>query len=79
MYLGPAFLAQEDVTYLIVGVDRNTLARWHGHVLARDIGSATLLAHARAADDGVNLVIAAVIGPNSAVLDDHPTRAIRAA
>jgi hypothetical protein len=58
------------VTYLIVGLDRNTLAPWHGHVLARDIDSASVLAHARAAADGINLVVAAVIGPNSAVLDD---------
>jgi hypothetical protein len=79
VYLRRAFLPPEGVTYLIVGVDRNTFARWHGHVLARDIGSATALAGARAADDGINLVVAAVIGPNSAVLDDPAARAIRAA
>ena len=78
MYFGPAFVAPQCVTYLIVGLDRNTLARWHGHVMARDIGRATVLAHARAAADGINLVVAAVIGPNSAVLEDPDERDGRA-
>ena len=58
------------MTYLIVGLDRTTLARWHQNVLARDIATATRIAHARAAAQGVRLVVAAVIGPNSAVLSD---------
>jgi hypothetical protein len=58
------------VTYLIVGLDRSTFARWHQNVLARDIGTATRIAHARAAADGIRLVVAAVIGPNSCVLSD---------
>jgi hypothetical protein len=58
------------VTYLIVGLDRSTLARWHSNVLARDIGTATRIAHARAAAQGIKLVVAAVIGPNSCVLTD---------
>ena len=58
------------MTYLIVGVDRSTFARWHQNVLARDIGTATRIAHARAAADGIRLVVAAVIGPNSCVLSD---------
>jgi hypothetical protein len=62
------------VTYLIVGLDRSTLARWHDNVLARDVWSATRIARARAAAQGITLVIAAVIGPNSAVLPDPAER-----
>jgi hypothetical protein len=58
------------VTYLIVGLDRNTLARWHENVLAGDIATATQIAQARAAVQGIKLVVAAVIGPNSSVLSD---------
>jgi hypothetical protein len=58
------------VTYLIVGLDRHTLARWHQNVLARDVAAATRLAKARAAAQGIRLVVAAVIGPNSSVLSD---------
>jgi hypothetical protein len=58
------------VTYLIVGLDLTTLVRWHGNVLAGDIGSATRIARVRAAAQGIELVVAAVIGPNSAVLSD---------
>lgn len=58
------------MTYLIVGLDRTTFARWHQNVLARDIGTATRIARARAAKQGIKLVVAAVIGPNSAVLPD---------
>ena len=58
------------MTYLIVGLDRATLARWHGNVLARDVATATRIAHARAAAQGVRLVVAAVSGPNSAVIED---------
>ena len=58
------------MTYLIVGLDRSTLARWHQNVLARDIPTATRIAQARAAAQGVRLVVAAVIGPNSCVLTD---------
>jgi len=58
------------VTYLIVGLDRSTLARWHENVLAKDVTSATRKARARAAALGINLVVAAVIGPNSSVVPD---------
>ena len=58
------------MTYLIVGLDLTTLARWHGNVLAGDIDSATRIARTRAAAQGIELVVAAVIGPNSAVLSD---------
>ena len=58
------------MTYLIVGLDRSTLARWHQNVLAHDIGSATRIARGRAAAQGIKLVVAAVIGPNSCLLSD---------
>jgi hypothetical protein len=56
------------VTYLIVGVDRTTLAPWHENIQARDAMTATRLALTRARAGGINLVVAAVIGPNSSVL-----------
>jgi hypothetical protein len=56
------------VTYLIVGLDRHTLAPWHEHVRARDLTTATRVAHARAHASGIDLVLAAVIGPGSSVL-----------
>jgi hypothetical protein len=58
------------VTYLIVGLDRNTHARWHQNVMAGDIATATLIARARAAAQGIHLLVAAVIGPNSSVESD---------
>jgi hypothetical protein len=58
------------VTYLIVGVDRRTLAPWHRNVLAHDVAAARRIARSRAAAEGVALVVAAVIGPYSAVLPD---------
>lgn len=65
------------MTYLIVGLDRRTLAPWHRNILERDAASATqaALAHARA--DGVELVVAALIGPNSSVVDAQPHRPTR--
>jgi hypothetical protein len=56
------------MTFLIVGVDRRSLTPWHRNVLARESGEAARLALARAAADGIALVIAAVIGPGGAVL-----------
>jgi hypothetical protein len=56
------------MTFLIVGVDRRSLTPWHRNVLAREPGEATRLALARAAADGVSLVVAAIIGPGGAVL-----------
>jgi len=58
------------VTYLIVGLDRRTYARWHENVSAEDIGTAKRIAWTRAAAKGIDLVVAAVIGPNSAVMPD---------
>jgi hypothetical protein len=66
------------VTYLIVGLDRNTLAPWHENIQAHDVTTATRVALGRAEALGVSLVVAAVIGPNSTVLPhaaDRPARA----
>jgi len=65
------------MTYLIVGLDRRTLAPWHRNMLERDAARATQAAVARASADGVDLVVAAIIGPNSSVLDDRAHRAPR--
>ena len=59
------------MTYLIVGLDRTTLAPWHENIQARDVTAATRLARARAQERGIDLVVAAVIGPNSSVVP-HP-------
>ncbi len=58
------------MTYLIVGVDRRTYARWHENVSADDVGTAKRIARTRATTKGIDLVVAAVIGPNSAVISD---------
>jgi hypothetical protein len=58
------------VIYLVVGLDRKTHARWHKNVSASDIRTAEWIAQARARAQGVELVVAAVIGPNSAVMSD---------
>jgi hypothetical protein len=57
------------MTYLVVGLDRTTLLPWHLNVRGDDPASARHAAQARAGADGVQLVVAAVIGPNSSVLD----------
>jgi hypothetical protein len=59
------------VIYLTVGVDRTTFAPWHEDIQARDVTAATRLARAHAQACGIDLVVAAVIGPNSSVLP-HP-------
>ena len=66
------------MTYLIVGLDRRTQAGWHANVLADDPGAARRIAHARAAADGIKLVVAAVIGPNSSVVHDAAVASLRA-
>jgi hypothetical protein len=58
------------VTYLIVGLDRRTLAPWHENVSAGDITTAKQIALSRARARAIDLVVAAVIGPNSAVVPD---------
>jgi hypothetical protein len=56
--------------YLVVGVDRRTLGPWHRNIAARDLTSARRLARVRARATGVDLVVAAVVGPYSSVLED---------
>ena len=53
--------------YLVAGLDRSTLSRWQDHVMARDASLAARIAQGRAAGQGVDLVVAAVIGPNSSI------------
>lgn len=60
------------MTYLVVGLDLATHAPWHENVSADDAGTATRIARARAAAQGIDLVVAALIGPNSAVVSDSP-------
>ena len=67
------------MTYLIVGLDRRTLAPWHRNIREGDVASATRAALARAGADGVDLAVAAVIGPCSNVLDRHPTPVLQVA
>ena len=55
---------------LIVGLDRRTLSPWHANVAARDVASAKTAARARARRLGIDLVVAAAIGPYSSVLPD---------
>jgi hypothetical protein len=59
------------VIYLVVGIDHATHAPWHDNVSARDVARAAHGAVHRAAAAGIDLVVAAVIGPNSTVLP-HP-------
>ena len=56
------------MTFLVVGVDRATFARWHANITADGVAAAAEIARARAALRGVRLHVAAVIGPNSTVL-----------
>jgi hypothetical protein len=58
------------VTYLVVGVDQSTFSPWHENVRAVDVTTAKQIAFARAHARGIDLVVAAVIGPNSTVLAD---------
>ena len=59
------------MVYLVVGLDRSTYARWHAQVMAPDPGIAERIAEARAAAEGLQLVVAAAIGPYSSVVSDH--------
>jgi hypothetical protein len=58
------------MTYLVVGLDQSTFAPWHKNVQADDMTTAKEIAFALAHARGIDLVIAAVIGPNSTVLPD---------
>jgi hypothetical protein len=70
------------MTYLVVGLDRQTLAPWHENVSADDAEIATRIALGRAEERGIDLVVAAVIGANSSVVSipvDHQKTSARAA
>ena len=56
------------MTYLVVGRDQSTFAPWHENVGAVDVATAKRVAFARAQGRGIQLVIAAVIGPNCTVM-----------
>jgi hypothetical protein len=58
--------------YLIVGVDRSSLAPWHRNVAARDARAAARAACAHAEEAGCDLVVAAVVGPNSMLVREAP-------
>ena len=45
--------------YLIVGLDRRTLAPWHDNIHGRDLTTATQVALARAGAEGLDLAVAA--------------------
>ena len=51
--------------YLVAGIDRRTLGRWHDHVMAGDASVAARIARGRAAGQGIELVVAAVVGPGA--------------
>ena len=53
--------------YLVVGIDHGSLAPWHENISAGDVARAARTAVERAAAAGIDLVVAAVIGPNSTV------------
>jgi hypothetical protein len=56
--------------YLIVGVDQYSLAPWHETIGAGDVTTAKRVACAHAQARGVNLVVAAAIGPDATVIPD---------
>ena len=53
--------------YLVAGLDHSTFSRWHDHVAATDATGAARIARSRAAHQGVELVVAAVVGPYCSV------------
>jgi hypothetical protein len=61
---------EHPMIYLIAGLDRRTFARWHDNVMASDTVIATRIACARAAAQGIDLVIAAIVGPYSSLVSD---------
>jgi hypothetical protein len=56
------------MTYLVVGVDQSTFAPWHQNIRADDVAAARQIAFVRAQARGIQLVVAAVIGPGLTVL-----------
>jgi hypothetical protein len=60
--------------YLVVGIDHTTRTPWHKSIAADDVRNAPRIAIARADALGIDLIIAAVVGPNPSVLSHHPAR-----
>jgi hypothetical protein len=56
--------------YLIIGVDRQSLAPWHENVGAADVAAAKGIACAHAQARGIRPVVAAAVGPNCVVVED---------
>jgi hypothetical protein len=61
------------MVYLVVGIDHVSLAPWHTNISASTVGRAVRSAVERASAAGVDLVVAAVVGPGSTVVE-HPAR-----
>ncbi len=61
------------MVYLVVGIDHASLAPWHANISAPSVGRAVRSAVQRASAAGLDLVVAAVIGPGSTVVA-HPVR-----
>ena len=68
----PRRLAQEKTQdHFIVGMDGRRRGPWRRKVLERGVASATGAAVARACADGVDLAVAAVIGPSLSGFEAH--------
>jgi hypothetical protein len=70
------------MVYRVVGIDHASLAPWHTNISAPSVGSAVRGAAERASAAGVDLVVAAVIGPGSTVVAHQarePVAGLRAA
>ncbi len=69
------------MVYLVIGLDAETRAGWHQNVLAPDVTTAVRRARLHAAAEGTDLIVAAVVGPNSSVVasadDGIPKAAVR--
>ena len=62
------------MVYLVVGIDHASMGPWHTNISASSVGRAVRSAVERASAAGVDLVVAAVIGPGSTVVA-HPVNA----
>ena len=70
------------MVYLVVGIDHASLAPWHTNISAPTVGRAVRSAVECASAAGVDLVVAAVIGPGSTVVAHaagEPVAGLRAA
>lgn len=56
------------MVYVVIGLDAATWTGWHRNVLAPDVRMAARRARRRAAAEGVDLIVAAVVGANSSVV-----------